>query len=136
MNDKLRLIFKRVLAALIDLLFFATVAKGVGFLWNYGNGETSLSLYVVFPLYNIVFCSQEFFYNKTIGKLLLGLRLEFQNDINMFWGQKLFKLLIRRAFDFIEIVFPFLFIIFILANKKNQKLGDYLAGITIKTSKF
>ena len=84
MNDKLRLIFKRVLAALIDLLFFATVANGVGFLWNYGNGETSLSSYVVFPLYYIVFCSQEFFFNKTIGKLLLGLRLEFLNDINMF----------------------------------------------------
>jgi uncharacterized RDD family membrane protein YckC len=91
---------------------------------------------VVFPLYYIVFCSQEFFFNKTIGKLLLGLRLEFLNDISMFWGQKLFKLLIRRAFDFIEIVCPFLFIIFILVNKKNQKLGDYLAGIIIGTSKF
>ena len=122
MNDKLRLIFKRVLAALIDLLFFAIIAEGFGFIWDYGDSETNLPSYVFLPLYYIVFCSQEFFFNKTIGKLLLGLRLEFLNDINMFWGQKLFKILVRRAFDFIEIVFPFLFIIFILVNKKIKSL--------------
>jgi len=64
MNNKLRLIFKRVLATLIDLLFFATVSVGVGFLWNYGDVETSLPSYVFLPLYYIFFVLKNSFLIK------------------------------------------------------------------------
>ncbi|GGD33769.1 RDD family protein [Flavobacterium orientale] len=135
MNDKLKYLIKRVLSAFFDLVVFAIVCEPFGFIWNNGEGETNLPTYIFFALYYFVICTQEFFFNKTIGKFLFGLKLEYENNIDIYGVQKFFKLFIRRAFDFIELICPFSYFIFIIVNKENKKLGDYLTGITIKIPK-
>jgi uncharacterized RDD family membrane protein YckC len=131
MNNKIRYFIKRALSALIDLIIFAIVLKTFGYIWNNGNGETNLPSIIVFPMYYLFFFIQDFFFKKTIGKFIFNLELVLDQPFQLSYFHKAVKFLFRRSFDFLEIICPFLYIIFILVNKKNKKLGDYLTGIVV-----
>lgn len=132
MNKKVNYLIKRTLSALIDLFVYAIVGKMIGFIWNNGEGETSVPLSVAILLYYLVFFVQEFFFNKTIGKFLFKLELVVSDEhTNLSFFQRFVRLLFRRVFDIFELICPFLYVIFILVNKRNQKLGDFLTGVSV-----
>ena len=137
--SKLKLLSIRLTAALIDILIFAIILKVLEPFIYYkevdGNRYTHSGI-LLFLLYYIVFLSQDIFLNKTVGKYIF--KLEMTSDItsekNSYkkYYKKYYKIIIRRAFDLLEIVCPFLFIIPFLLTKKNQKIGDLISKTIVR----
>ncbi|WP_125722173.1 RDD family protein [Flavobacterium ustbae] len=130
---KINYLTKRALSAMVDLLFFALIMKALEPLIQYRNldGKTYTHTGVFFLVFYIVFIVQDILFNKTIGKYLFKFEIKFENHNVIKKRKKYFKLIIRRTFDIIELVCPFIYILFIVFTKKNQKLGDLISGIVI-----
>ncbi|MEG1025453.1 MAG: RDD family protein [Flavobacterium sp.] len=132
--SKLKLLSIRLTAALIDILIFAIILKVLEPFIYYKevDGNRYTHSVIVFLLYYIVFLSQDIFMNKTVGKYIF--KLEMTSDITSEKNsyKKYYKIIIRRAFDLLEIVCPFLFIIPFLLTKKNQKIGDLISKTIVR----
>ncbi|MEG0850848.1 MAG: RDD family protein [Flavobacterium sp.] len=132
--SKLKLLSIRLTAALIDILIFAIILKVLEPFIYYKevDGNRYTHSVIVFLLYYIVFLSQDIFMNKTVGKYIFKLEMtsDIKSEKNSY--KKYYKIIIRRAFDLLEIVCPFLFIIPFLLTKKNQKIGDLISKTIVR----
>lgn len=57
--------------------------------------------------------------------------MTFDNPMEINGYKKYFRIIIRRLFDLLELVCPFIYLIPIVLTKKNQKLGDLIAKIVV-----
>lgn len=131
--NKLNYLLKRMIAATIDLLIFALIIKAlepfIAYKDSHGKGHIDTGVFLL--LFYLVFILQDIFFNKTIGKYLFKLEMKF-DDTNEIKGlKKSFRLIIRRSFDLLEMVCPFIYILFILFTKNNQKLGDLISHVIV-----
>lgn len=130
---KINYLIKRIIAAIIDVLFFALIVKALEPIFEYQDtdGKTYIHTGIYVLLFYMIFIIQDILFNKTIGKYLIKFEIKFDNDNQIKGYKKYFKLIIRRIFDLLELACPFIYIIFIISSKKNQKLGDFISGIII-----
>ncbi|MEZ0180609.1 RDD family protein [Flavobacterium oncorhynchi] len=126
-------LFKRVFAFGIDFIILALTVKILFPYISYKNssGESFIKTEVGFLIYYLFFIFQDVFMNKTIGKHIFKLQMTFDNPMEIKGYKKYFRIIIRRIFDLLELVCPFLYLIPIVLTKKNQKLGDLIAKIVV-----
>ena len=126
-------LFKRVFAFGIDFIILALTAKILFPYISYKNssGESFIKTEIGLLIYYLFFIFQDVFMNKTIGKHIFKLQMTFDNPMEINGYKKCFKIIIRRLFDLLELVCPFIYLIPIVLTKKNQKLGDLIAKIVV-----
>jgi uncharacterized RDD family membrane protein YckC len=135
------LFFKRVFAFCIDCLIIGLLLQVY---FNYfgipgtesGYALRSIDAFFIFILWYSFFVPQEFYFNRTIGKLILGVEIT-KLDASAVTFTDILK---RRSFDFLELFFlPIVPLILVLTTKDNQRIGDLLAKtktvVTLKRSK-
>lgn len=133
MNYKVKYLIVRCLSASIDLMIFGIFGKILEPLIGFKNmdGEYSLHAWTIICLYYSIQLSQDLIFGKTIGKRIFKLEMGYvsgrkQNNI-----EKYFRIILRRVFDFIDLVCPFIYFGMIFFSKKNQKLGELISGVII-----
>lgn len=126
-------LFKRVFAFGIDFIILALTVKILFPYISYKNssGESFIKTEIGFLIYYLFFIFQDVFMNKTIGKHIFKLQMTFDNPMEINGYKKYFRIIIRRLFDLLELVCPFIYLIPIVLTKKNQKLGDLIAKIVV-----
>jgi len=131
---KINYFIKRPLAATIDVLFFALITEIIGPFFEYKStdGKNYISTGVFILLFYSILIIQDILFNKTLGKYLFKFEIQFENDNQIKGYKKYFKLILRRLFDPLEMICPFIYILSIIFTKKNQKLGDLISGIIIE----
>ncbi len=128
--------FKRGLAALIDVLFYAVIMKICEpILGNEINGDYYTHTGLAILCFYIIMLVQDLLFKRTIGKRLLSLKFEFLEDKNGQNDKQKLRLIFRRLFDVLEIICAFIYIIPVLVTEKRQKLGDHLSNIVVVESK-
>jgi hypothetical protein len=127
-------LFKRVGAALIDILIFGLIIKGLEPFVSYkhSDGQRYTHSAIVFFLYYLVYILQDVFMNKTVGKYIFNLEMIFENPQETNRYKKYFRIIIRRIFDLFELLCPLVYLLSIILTKNNQKLGDIISKIIIK----
>lgn len=137
MNDKFRYIFKRMISAGIDLIIFALLGKLLEPITRCKNedGNYYTPIGVVVLIYYLFFLFQDFFFNKTIGKYLLKFEIKTLEGFSVKQSTRIFRLFLRRFFDLLDLICPFFYILFIIFNSKNQKLGDYVSEMLVTEKK-
>lgn len=130
---KTNYLIKRPLAATIDVLFFALIVEIIGPFFEYKStdGTNYIPTGIFILLFYAILIIQDVIFNKTLGKYLFKLEIQFENDNQIKGYKKYFKLTLRRLFDPLEMICPFIYILSIIFTKKNQKLGDLISGIVI-----
>ena len=126
-------LFKRVFAFGIDFIILALTVKILFPYISYKNssGESFIKTEIGLLIYYLFFILQDIFMNKTIGKHIFKLQMTFDNPMEINGYKKYFRIIIRRLFDLLELVCPFIYLIPIVLTKKNQKLGDLIAKIVV-----
>ncbi|MFH6934254.1 RDD family protein [Flavobacterium sp. FlaQc-30] len=126
-------LFKRVFAFGIDFIILALTVKILFPYISYKNssGESFIKTEIGLLIYYLFFILQDVFMNKTIGKHIFKLQMTFDHPMKIKGYKKYFRIIIRRIFDLLELVCPFLYLITIALTKKNQKLGDLIAKIVV-----
>ncbi|OXB01100.1 hypothetical protein B0A75_05910 [Flavobacterium oncorhynchi] len=126
-------LFKRVFAFGIDFIILALTVKILFPYISYKNssGESFIKTEIGLLIYYLFFIFQDVFMNKTIGKHIFKLQMTFDNPMEINGYKKYFRIIIRRLFDLLELVCPFIYLIPIVLTKKNQKLGDLIAKIAV-----
>ena len=126
-------LFKRVFAFGIDFIILALTVKILFPYISYKNsiGESYIKTEIGLLIYYLFFIFQDVFMNKTIGKHIIKLQMTFDNPMETKGYKKYFRIIIRRLFDLLELVCPFIYLITIGLTKKNQKLGDLIAKIVV-----
>lgn len=126
-------LFKRVFAFGIDFIILALTVKILFPYISYKNssGESFIKTEIGLLIYYLFFIFQDVFINKTIGKHIFKLQMTFDNPMEINGYKKYFRIIIRRLFDLLELVCPFIYLIPIVLTKKNQKLGDLIAKIVV-----
>lgn len=126
-------LFKRVFAFGIDFIILALTVKILFPYISYKNssGESFIKTEIGLLIYYLFFIFQDVFMNKTIGKHIFKLQMTFDNPMEINGYKKYFRIIIRRLFDLLELVCPFIYLIPIVLTKKNQKLGDLIAKIVV-----
>jgi len=121
---------RRIPAYLVDFIIIILLTGGYAYLTGKHNADGSITLNRTYAKFEILLIAhsyyviQEFFWNKTIGKKLVGLHVRRVD------GQKitLKDILIRNCTNTIELfLFSFIALAAILFSSKRQRLGDMLA---------
>ena len=130
---RLHYLIKRPLAATIDVLFFALITEIIGPFFEYKStdGANYIPTGIFILLFYAILIIQDILFSKTLGKYLFKFEIQFENDNQIRGYKKYFKLILRRLFDPLEMICPFIYILSIIFTKKNQKLGDLISGIII-----
>ncbi|MFH6966164.1 RDD family protein [Flavobacterium sp. FlaQc-28] len=126
-------LFKRVFAFGIDFIILALTVKILFPYISYKNssGESYIKTEIGLLIYYLFFILQDVFMSKTIGKYIFKLQMTFDHPMEIKGYKRYFRIIIRRIFDLLELVCPFLYLITIVLTKKNQKLGDLIAKIVV-----
>ena len=122
---------RRFFAYIIDFIICLTLFWGYAALFYKKIGIRKYhvvgpSPMIIIPLIMFVYyCVQEFFFQRTIGKYLLGLKVTKLDGSKLSWTD----LIKRHLFDFIELfLFPAVIPMLLeIINKKQQRFGDILA---------
>lgn len=116
------LVFIMGISFLVGGMFGATevVAEGGQYSANVGGAAAGLGFLIAFLLMTFM----EWGFGKTIGKLILGMKVVSEDYTKITFGQALKRNLLR----IIDGLFMYLVgLIIILIDKKNQRLGDLVA---------
>lgn len=123
------LFVKRLFAFCIDIslvgLLFQVYFNYFG-IPNDEGGYTVRGVDALFMLltWYLFFVLQEFYFRKTIGKLIFGVEI-IKVDAS---GIRFTDILKRRGLDVFELIFlPIVPLVLVLATKDNQRIGDLLA---------
>ena len=123
------LILTRIFSAVLDIFIYSLLMLLfkpilIGDSEYYSGGLFIITYYLFFLIQDIIF-------NRTIGKLILGLKIIYLDNDNY----RVLRLFLRRLFDLLELVMPFLYLFFIVFNKESKKLGDLLSKTKIIKTK-
>jgi uncharacterized RDD family membrane protein YckC len=82
-------------------------------------------------MYYSLFLFQDIFFRKTLGKYLFKLEIKSLDRFELKKTERIFRLIIRRTFDLLDLICPIFYLVFIAVNKKNQKFGDYISKMIV-----
>jgi uncharacterized RDD family membrane protein YckC len=124
------MLIRRVIAYFFDLMFILSVFFIYAAIYGEPDGFLSYKLKGILPmvvvlgifyLYHII---QELFWQKTIGKRIVKLKVVKINGAQL----TLRDTLARHLFDAVELFcFPVLAFLVALSNRSHRRLGDFLA---------
>ncbi len=125
---------RRIPAYLVDFIIILLLLTGYTYLTGRLNKDGSMTLDHTYAKLEILLIAhayyiiQEYFWNKTIGKRLVGLYVRRADG-----GKVTLKdVLIRNSTDTIELfLFSFIALTAVLFSKKRQRLGDMLAKTVV-----
>jgi uncharacterized RDD family membrane protein YckC len=127
------MISKRISAYFIDSLLASTPFNiyFIFFQYRTGQGDNIIRGYNLFFLWStcyLYFVLQEYYWQQTIGKRILKLRVVKTDNSKLTFTDTLK----RHFFDFIELVaLPFISVLLIRFSKRHQRIGDQWAGTEI-----
>jgi|688.fasta_scaffold1052474_1 uncharacterized RDD family membrane protein YckC len=133
MDDKLKYLIKRCLSAGIDLMIFGIIGKLSEPITQYKNADGQYYTHsgIVILMYYSLFLFQDIFFRKTLGKYLFKLEIKSLDRFELKKTERIFRLIIRRTFDLLDLICPIFYLVFIAVNKKNQKFGDYISKMIV-----
>lgn len=94
------------------------------------NGEVSYSFAIVYFVY---FVGMTFIFSQTLGKMIIGMKVEHTEGKKLSFIDILFRETIGRILTMLLFNLPYLLIIF---NKRKRGLHDYIGNTVIVKSKF
>ncbi len=125
---------RRIPAYLVDFIIIILILAGYTYLTGRHNADGSMTLDHTYPKSEILLIAhayyiiQEYFWNKTIGKKLVGLYVRRADGSRV----TVKDVLIRNSTNTIELfLFPFIAMAVMLFSRKRQRLGDTLAKTVV-----
>ena len=123
------LFFKRVFAFCIDISIIGLLFQVYFNFFGIPNDEDGYTIRGVDALFMLLawylfFVLQEFYFKRTIGKLIFGVEIRKVDDSPI----TLTDILRRRSLDILELIFiPIIPLVLVLTTKDKQRIGDLLA---------